>query len=111
MPAPHTDELRAKCAEVYRSLTGAYLDLPKHARVDIDILLRFVQQQRAAVWRDDDGEFWSFLRNVLEQGGAIRLDYDAGKYPSYEHYSARLDEAARERADKWCAARAAKEEA
>lgn len=48
---------------------------------------------------DLHGELWSFLLKVLSQGGAIRLDYTAGKYPSYEHYAARLDEAARERAD------------
>lgn len=40
---------------------------------------------------------WSFLRNVLMQGATIRQDYDAGKYGSYEEYSARVDEAARER--------------
>lgn len=44
-------------------------------------------------------ELWSFLCKVLSQGGAIQQDYNAGHYPSYEHYSARLDEAARERAD------------
>lgn len=40
---------------------------------------------------------WSFLRAVLEQGMAIQQDYTAGKYPDYEHLSARLDGAARER--------------
>lgn len=40
---------------------------------------------------------WSFIRRVLEQGAAIQQDYAAGKYPTYEHYSARIDEAARER--------------
>lgn len=42
---------------------------------------------------------WSFLRNVLEQGAAINQDNMAGKFPTYEHWSARMDEAARERAD------------
>lgn len=45
----------------------------------------------------DAGEVWSMLRRVLEQGAAIQQDYAAGKYASYEHYSARVDEAARER--------------
>lgn len=45
------------------------------------------------------GNAWSFLRSVLEQGRAIAMDDAAGKYPSYEHLSARIDEAARERAD------------
>jgi len=44
-----------------------------------------------------DGELWSLLRNVLNQGMAIQMDNANGKYPSYEHLSARLDEAARER--------------
>jgi len=44
-------------------------------------------------------ELWSFLRNVLSQGGAIQQDYDAGKYNCYEEYSIRLDGAARERAE------------
>ena len=39
---------------------------------------------------------WSFLRNVLSQGRDIYLDHE-GK--GYEEYSARLDAAARERAD------------
>lgn len=30
---------------------------------------------------------------------AIQQDYAAGKYPTYEHLSARIDEAARERED------------
>jgi hypothetical protein len=43
---------------------------------------------------------WSFIRTLLEQGAAIRQDYDAGKFgESYEAYSARIDEAARERED------------
>ncbi len=45
----------------------------------------------------DDGELWSFFRRVLDQGRAIEMDNAAGKYPTYEHLSARLDEAARER--------------
>ena len=49
----------------------------------------------------DEGEVWSFLRRVLSQGGDIQLDYQAGKYKRYEEYSARLDCAARERAEKF----------
>ena len=51
----------------------------------------------------DKGKLWSFLRTVLSQGGDIQLDYNAGKYHSYEEYSARLDGAARERADQFLA--------
>lgn len=40
---------------------------------------------------------WSFMRSVLEQGASIHQDYLAGRHPTYEHYAARLDEAARER--------------
>lgn len=47
----------------------------------------------------DTGELWSFLRRVLEQGGAIQMDYQTGKYESYEHYAARVDDAARERTE------------
>lgn len=46
-------------------------------------------------WLDRDA--WSFLRRLLEQGRAIEQDNQAGRYPTYEHLSARLDEAARER--------------
>lgn len=49
----------------------------------------------------EPGELWSFFRLLLEQGGAIQQDYNAGRFPSYEHYSARLDQAARERVDKF----------
>ena len=64
----------------------------------------------------DEGEVWSFLRRVLSQGGDIQLDYQAGKYKRYyEEYSARLDCAARERAEKFmvllAAALAARERA
>ena len=47
----------------------------------------------------DRGDLWSFLRDVLSQGAAIQMDYSAGKYGGYEAYSARVDAAARERAD------------
>lgn len=46
-----------------------------------------------------DGELWSFFRRLIDQGTAIQQDYAAGKYPSYEHFSARMDAAARERVD------------
>ncbi len=49
----------------------------------------------------DTGKLWSLVRNTLVQGGAIQQDYTAGKYMSYEEYSARLDAAARERADEF----------
>lgn len=52
-----------------------------------------------------NGEIWSAIRTLLEQGAAIQQDYAAGKYEGYEHYSARLDEAARERVE-WLKERA-----
>lgn len=46
-----------------------------------------------------EDELWSWVRSVLSQGAAIRSDYMAGLYMSYEHYRARLDCAASERVD------------
>lgn len=46
----------------------------------------------------DEGELWSWVRSVMSQGADIRLDYDCGAHKTYEHYSARLDAAAAERA-------------
>ncbi len=40
---------------------------------------------------------WSLIRAVLQQGEAIGLDHQNGNLGAFEHYSARLDEAARER--------------
>lgn len=65
-----------------------------------EIVEALIQVERE-VWSDNRGEFWSFLRCVLEQGSAIRQDYQAGKFKGYEEYSARLDAAARERVDEW----------
>lgn len=45
-------------------------------------------------------ELWSLVRSILEQGRDIQVAYAYGVYSSYEHCSARVDEAARERADK-----------
>lgn len=42
------------------------------------------------------GELWSFVRKLLSQGGDIWLDH---QNKGYEQYSARLDVAARERAE------------
>ncbi|MGH8217377.1 MAG: hypothetical protein ACREUT_02220 [Steroidobacteraceae bacterium] len=49
----------------------------------------------------DEGRLWSFLRDVLRQGGAIEADSVAGKYESYEHLSAHVDEAARKRVEEF----------
>ena len=49
----------------------------------------------------EPGKLWSWIARVLGQGAAIQQDYAAGKYETYEHYSARIDEAARERADQF----------
>ena len=67
---------------------------------DIALITAALRAERIkALEAIDQGEVWSLFRRIIEQGGAIQQDYAAGKYPSYEHYSARLDEAARERAD------------
>ncbi len=58
---------------------------------------------------DRRGELWSLLRDVLSQGSAIGDDYRNGVYAGYESYSARLDAAARERADQLAAMLAARE--
>lgn len=34
-----------------------------------------------------NGEIWSAIRTLLEQGAAIQQDYAAGKYEGYEHYT------------------------
>ena len=49
----------------------------------------------------DYGKLWSFLRNRLQQGMNIEQDARSGAYQSYEHLSARLDEAAREQVTKF----------
>lgn len=49
----------------------------------------------------DDGKLWVFFRQMIDQGTAIQQDYQAGKYASYEEFSARLDEAARERLEQF----------
>lgn len=45
----------------------------------------------------EDGELWCFFRDMISRGTYIQMDYAAGKYKCYEEFSARLDEAARER--------------
>ncbi len=47
--------------------------------------------------RERPFSLWSFLRNVLMQGAAIEQDSVQGRFETYEHFSARMDEAARER--------------
>jgi hypothetical protein len=69
----------------------ARLDAAERER---DSLRRRVE--RIDTWLAD--EAWSLMRRVLEQGMAIERDDRGGKYETYEHLSARLDEAARERA-------------
>jgi len=58
----------------------------------------------------DQGKLWSMFRTLLSQGGDIQLDYNAGKYSCHEEYSARLDAAARERVEQFCAAALAAKE-
>lgn len=65
-----------------------------------------MDKEREALAR---GELWSWLKKVMEQGAAIHQDYQSGKHPTYEHYSARMDAAASERADELAALTAQQE--
>ena len=48
----------------------------------------------------NDGEIWAFLRRVLAQGAAINQGHLSGlKWPDFEEYSRKLDDAARERTE------------
>lgn len=49
----------------------------------------------------NEGRLWSFFRALISQGTYIQMDYAAGKFKCYEEFSARLDEAARERVDQF----------
>jgi hypothetical protein len=53
------------------------------------------------VKRFSDGELWSFLRSVLQQGRSIEQDNAAGVYARHEQLSARIDAAASERVEEW----------
>jgi regulator of replication initiation timing len=46
-----------------------------------------------------DGELWSLVRSLISQGTYIQMDATAGKYKHSEEFFARIDEAARERAE------------
>ncbi len=47
----------------------------------------------------DEGKLWSFLSSVLRQGMAIQRDI--ADYPTSEHLSAHMDEAARKRTEEF----------
>lgn len=49
----------------------------------------------------DDGALWSFFRGMLVIGGAQELDYQSGKYKSYEEFSAHVDASARDYVEKF----------
>ena len=51
--------------------------------------------------RRASGELWSFMRSVLTQGVDIWHDHNGHNHKDYEVYSARIDVAARERAEAW----------
>lgn len=48
-----------------------------------------------------EGALRSFIRTMMVQGAAIHYDYLTGVHKSYENYSARLDEAAKERTEQF----------
>lgn len=77
-----------------RSKNDRAIIVGSEVRVLCDLALSAL---RSAEVVEDDGRLWSMLRNVLEQGAAINMDYAGGKYRSYEEYAARIDVAAHER--------------
>ena len=91
---------RKRAEEVYESLYDKSIDSEETKHIALDAMLAFAAElEAAAIERCKKVYGWSLVRSILKQGAAIQQDYEAGKYPSYEHYSARVNEAARERAD------------
>lgn len=87
--------------EAMQTITGLYGHVDKAL---VDEVMDKVIVALATANVPNHGKLWSLLRSTLEQGGMIQLDYQAGEYKSYEEYSARMDAAARERADQWARA-------
>ncbi len=56
-----------------------------------------LSREAAALDADIDGQIWSWVHSVMNQGANIFCDYDQGKHKTYEHYSASLDASAAER--------------
>ena len=102
-----TDTIR-EAMEVVRK----HCELPANQRLSADneaawTLARWLVANAGELVRVkglDRGEMWSLLRDVLSQGGDIQIDHAT---KGYESYSARLDAAARERADQLCSRLAA----
>ena len=72
------------------------LDAEKRGQVIAECATLRAQNEQITKWLDT-GKAWSWIRSVLGQGQAQQADYASGKYSGYEAYSARVDEAARER--------------
>lgn len=90
---------------------GDFANLDQKTRYAIDIADQ-LNSTPAVQLRADGvvGIDWSMVRSILMQGAAIQQDYQAGKFATYEHYSARMDAAARERIDELSASPAAAKE-
>lgn len=88
---PRTDAAEEYCYQ------QAYTNTANMVRADFarELERELVEARNALI----GGGMWSFCRKLLSQGGDIQMDYNAGKYHSYEEYSARLDAAARERVE------------
>lgn len=90
-------ETMAQAADLIRRMATQPAAVPEGCMWDVTKGGHTIcQPPRGPAAVPDAGKLWSFLRNVLQQGGAISQDHaDAG----YEQHSARLDAAARERAE------------
>lgn len=101
-----TDDLREAMATVREYWGRKFVDPDKYENA-CELLARWLVANAGELVRVkglDRGEMWSFLRDVLSQGGDIQIDHAT---KGYESYSARLDAAARERADQLCSRLAA----
>jgi hypothetical protein len=93
MTNPTTEQLIAACQWILDR--GNYI-APECNQVALALRSRLNDELRVAV---DSGKLWSFLRNVVEHGAAIRQDYDTGNLKTYEEYAAHIDDAARVRTE------------
>jgi len=94
-------ELARFAQDLAFELTRPYAELQAFRDIEIAVneLHALISRAEAAEPVATDGELWSWVRSVMSQGVSINQDYAAGNLKGYEAYSARLDAAARERAD------------
>ena len=91
-------------------LCAKVCSIAQQREIDLNVMIQSAAPASPAVQLRADGVVgidWSMVRSILMQGAAIQQDYQAGKFATYEHYSARMDAAARERIDELSASPAA----